>query len=82
MCDRCAAIFSENEENWSSAIGTQFYTDDRGRKQERQVQEDRCGNCNGTPQTLRPTLAIKRGDLGYTNPDILRMESETGIVEP
>jgi hypothetical protein len=55
-CDKCGRIFFENEENWSTGSGTQFYTDDRGKRQSREVQEDRCGTCNGTPVTVQPNL--------------------------
>src|SRR5258707_15496759 len=55
-CDKCGRIFFESEENWSTGTGVQFYTDDKGRRTQRDRQEDRCGTCNGAPTTIVPNL--------------------------
>lgn len=58
MCDKCGRVFSESEENWSTGTGVQFYTDDKGRRAQRDRQSDQCGTCNGTPQDVRPNLGV------------------------
>ena len=78
MCDHCGAIFSENEENWSTGMGTQFYTDENGIRRQREKQEDRCGTCNGTPQVVQPRIPLEGGRV--IDPSrIATLERENGI---
>lgn len=80
MCDKCGTIFSENEEDWSTGVATQFYTDEKGVRRQREQQRDQCGACNGTPQTIRPRLTIPEGTPDYAK--IKQLEAEIKLDIP
>ncbi len=63
MCDKCARIFSENEEDWSTFSGTRQRRDQQsGRKFAETVVQDACPECTNGSAPVRPQLTPPPGD--------------------
>lgn len=80
ICDKCKAIFSENEEGWSSSPTVIKKRDERGRLNEITLQFDQCPKCvdeltgnNNAPVRVPPVEG--RYDERYTR----QLEREAGI---
>lgn len=64
MCDKCAVIFSERAEGWSTYTGTRMVTDPRnGRRVEQTDQMDTCPSCSGLDTPMNPTVRTAIGTV-------------------
>jgi Zn-finger nucleic acid-binding protein len=82
MCDKCNAIFSENEEGWMSSPSSIMKRDSNGQVKQITVQVDQCPSCvevllgtgNKSPKAIVPPVR-GRYDRRYTE----QLEEEAGI---
>lgn len=58
MCDKCGAIFSENEEDWSTFSGSIKKRREDGSRYTETVAQDACPPCTGGTHPVTPRVAI------------------------
>lgn len=72
MCDRCATIFSERAENWSTFTGATRKKDEKGNWTMQSDTLDSCPDCTElmtAPPAVRPVAAIGASVAGHYEPD-------------
>jgi hypothetical protein len=80
MCDKCARIFSENEEDWASGTAVRKRRREDGSRYNETIDEDRCPQCASGSQAVHPRIAML--DTKPADPELYRewLEQQAGVV--
>lgn len=80
MCDKCRAIFSENEEGWTTMAGSRTMRDKNGNKRQEQTAIDFCVTCsNSTFGNTEEPPVVPAVEGHYDRRYTEQLERENGL---